>query len=185
MGAKLYRAYSIVEEYDGYKNVRFDWFMKQREEPVVRYQEVLSDYMDLSGQDLKRARLYVDEFFTAGEVEQLRTYLREQHGEELVIKTVKLPQRFRWLDTDGWLVTHTPFGPTWGGGQDAFYPIPNELGYTPPFQAWAVCNFTHGMWLSAPPCIVCVRAAYCRPMARPISHAQTTCRGDPKARKAA
>jgi hypothetical protein len=126
---KLYTASAKVE-YDGRKNVRFDFFVTKRESPVVKYKKVI-DYKAIGKDKDKRlyAEGFIDECFTKSEIKELRKYLAEIYNEaKLEVKEVKLPFRDQMI---------IPIGAIPVGGSDGFYKMDTEPGYNLSVPIWA------------------------------------------------
>ncbi|MGE5415147.1 MAG: hypothetical protein ACM3UZ_00010 [Acidobacteriota bacterium] len=87
---RLYRAWSVVNNFRGRDQVRFNWFCKSRKQPVGLYADLIRNYDPASG-DAEYDQMSINEYFGAAEIEQLRRYLRLKHHVELYTEEVELP----------------------------------------------------------------------------------------------
>ncbi|WP_170920323.1 hypothetical protein [Desulfacinum hydrothermale] len=124
----LFRAYSIGElqrEELTYYNVRFNWYRLDRTEPVAPWEHLVADFYSLDERLQKKAREEVLRYLTEEEVWELRLYLREHHGLEVIAEEVSLP-------------ILSPRGPFWGGEKTVFHflELSERPDYSLPFRVW-------------------------------------------------
>lgn len=134
---RLFGARSRVPIFQGREKVDFIWFMCNRREPVAPYAELIEGYAELTAPD-RRQQLegYIDEFFTAEEIEALADYVRQAHDLELTVKEKRLPLS---LEKQNVLpLVHR----TMNTGQD-FYMLCKEEGYDLPFDVWGLYDIRH------------------------------------------
>jgi hypothetical protein len=119
---KLFTAESIVRVYRGYRNVRFYWFVEEREE---------SESPDIPP-ELCMNREVIDELFTEEEIKLLEEYLNRVHDLKMEIHEIDLP-----IPPDG-----IPRGELAEGDSDTdgYYYLSQELGYDLPFAVSAYYN---------------------------------------------
>lgn len=88
---KLYEAYSMIDDYRGFKDVQFHWFVSKRQESIIMPEKAITGYTKLDERGRFYALDYMNELLTENEVEALRTYLKENHDTDLEAVEVKLP----------------------------------------------------------------------------------------------
>lgn len=88
---KLYRAYTVRENYKGRDSVIVDWFCSERKEPVTAYGELIENYGDLDEKERERAEKLIDHFLTGQEVDGLQRYMRKYFGFEVKSREVEIP----------------------------------------------------------------------------------------------
>jgi hypothetical protein len=115
---RLFRAWSIVENFMDQDQVKFNWFVVGRTEPVAPYEELVENY-DENDEESVYDRLLVDEFFTAPEVEELRGYLQRIHKLQIEVEEISLPVRSGGLSYELLLIS----------GKKNFYTLADEDGY--------------------------------------------------------
>jgi hypothetical protein len=116
--ARLYRAWSVVDGCLGQDQVKFNWFVVGRSIPVFPYEELIDNY-DENQDEACYDQMWVNEFFTEAEIEDLRDYLRTSHKVELQVEEVLLPVRAGGLSYGLRLIS----------GQSRFYTLADEEGY--------------------------------------------------------
>ena len=86
---KLFDAWSDVDNLDGFDCVRISWFCYggNRKHPIADYSDVIRDYCSPDSAFKKINEPHVDEYLTAAEVEELKTWARHTAYE---IKTEEL-----------------------------------------------------------------------------------------------
>ncbi len=84
---RLYRARTILDEFEGHEKVPVAWYVCDRTDPIAPYEELIEGY-DGKNPYTEDA---VDECFTAEEVEALRRYLKEHYGDDIEVEEVPLP----------------------------------------------------------------------------------------------
>ncbi len=126
---KLYRVTTIVKEYDGCKNVRFDWFKDNFRDIYRRrpYADLIADY-DPSMRTIGYAEEAIEELFTEDEAKQLVAYLDREHGDQetTIIEEQKLPIPNNCCG----------YSPNGVGGGDDFYTLDQRPDYSLPFKVW-------------------------------------------------
>ncbi len=115
---RLFRAWSIKDGYLGQEQVKFSWFVVGRSLPVFPYEELI-EYYDENRDEVCYDQMWVNEFFSAAEVEELRNYLLNSHEMEIHVEEVSLPVRAGGLSYGLLLIS----------GQSSFYPLADEEGY--------------------------------------------------------
>lgn len=91
---RLFRTWSIIDNFKGKNGVVFNWRCRYREKPVAPYSELIRDY-DPSCESAQYEEEYVDELLTEDEVNELKKYLKEVHNTDLYIKEIELPVDFK------------------------------------------------------------------------------------------
>ena len=71
-GHKLFRAYSIVDDFENLGRIRINWFCLGREEPIGPYEQLIEGYENGNSTQ----ELGVNEYFTGNEIDMLRGYLK-------------------------------------------------------------------------------------------------------------
>lgn len=115
---RLFRAWSVVDNFYGKDQVIFNWFVVGRPKPIDSYEELIENY-DESHDEAWCDRLVVDELFTEAEIEELRDYVFNSHKLEVRIEEVSLPVRAGELSYGLLLVN----------GVEGFYALAEEDGY--------------------------------------------------------
>jgi hypothetical protein len=116
--ARLFRAWSIIDEYLNQDQVKFNWFVVGRPSPVIPYEELIENY-DQDREEIWYDQMWVNEFFTEAEVEELRDYLQRSHEVDVQVEEVQLPVRTGGLSYGLLLIS----------GQSNFYTLADEEGY--------------------------------------------------------
>jgi hypothetical protein len=124
---KLYIVRTTAKEYDGCRDVVFQWFRHAMPQGQRPYADLIKNY-----EPGDRAAIYAEEFieelFTWDEARQLKAYLDQHHGEQgdTVIKETTLPVENNMM---GFLAHPV-------GGGDSFYILCKEPEYALPFKVW-------------------------------------------------
>jgi hypothetical protein len=116
---RLYKAWSVVDDFMGQDQVRLDWFIVGRTLPVAPYAELIRDYYE-DGEDACYDQILVDELFTEPEAEELKTYLAQSHQLEVQLEEVALPLKSGGLSCGLLLMS----------GEKSFYALADEEGYS-------------------------------------------------------
>lgn len=116
---RLYKAWSVVDDFMGQDQVRLDWFVVGRTVPIAPYAELIRDYYE-DGEDACYDRILVDELFTEPEAEELKTYLAQSHQLEVQVEEAALPVKSGGLSCGLLLMS----------GEKSFYALADEEGYT-------------------------------------------------------
>lgn len=115
---RLFRAWSVINDYLGQDQVKFNWFVAGRSIPVLPYEELIEDY-DKDQDDACYDQMLVNEFFTEAEAAELRDYLWKSNAIEVQLEEVSLPVRSGGLSYELLLIS----------GQSRFYMLADEKGY--------------------------------------------------------
>jgi hypothetical protein len=116
---RLYKAWSVVDDFMGQDQVRLDWFVVGRTVPVAPYAELIRDYYE-DGEDACYDQILVDELFTEPEAEELKIYLAQSHQLDLQMEEVALPVKSGGLSCGLLLMS----------GEKNFYTLADEEGYS-------------------------------------------------------
>ena len=125
---KLFTAESIVNEYSGYKNVKFNWFVVERDQPQALYSELIKDY--IPSEESQYSEDAIKEFFTEEEVILFEKYLYRKHAEDqkkLEIREIDLP-----IPNNS-----CGYGAIGGGSLNGYCDLYREIGYNLPFAVSA------------------------------------------------
>jgi len=140
---KLYTVASTVEEYDGHKDVVFNWFVNRRREPVYPFTEVVPGtegfrlperlagvLVDLPDAYTSDSYWYsedaLNQMFALEEAEMLAEYLRGYYDDEPAIHEEELPIEGGRMGPGAIPV----------GGPQGFYMLDKTPGYSLPFEVW-------------------------------------------------
>ncbi|MEN6459865.1 MAG: hypothetical protein ABFC94_00650 [Syntrophomonas sp.] len=115
---RLFRAWSVIDGCLGQAQVKFNWFVVGRSTPVLPYEELIENY-DENQDEVCYDQMWVNEFFTEAEVEELRAYLLKSHETAVHVEEVLLPVRAGGLSYGLLLIN----------GQSHFYTLADEQGY--------------------------------------------------------
>lgn len=100
MKSSLYRAYSVLLSFQGKDNVRIVWIpLRSGETPLSDYEDLVPNFDELTQEVRSRVKGYIDEFFTARELEALRRYLKERRDCPVEAEPLKTP--LSWTDDQG------------------------------------------------------------------------------------
>lgn len=114
---RLYRAWSMVDNFRGYNQVKLNWFVVGRQKPVAPYEDLIRDYQE--DDEIWYDHIYVKELLTESEVEELRDYIKKTHNSELQTEIIELPVK-RGILSYGLLMM---------AGQGDFYFLADEKDY--------------------------------------------------------
>lgn len=89
--AKLYKASSILSNFEGHENVTMEWFCTGRDQKLGGYAERIDRYQTLSKESQRNVQPMVEERFTGEEIKALKAYLQKQGVFDLKIEEVPLP----------------------------------------------------------------------------------------------
>lgn len=129
---KLYRAYSIIDDFLGYGQIKVHWFCEHRNGSIGPHDQLIQDYMP--GENLY-AEVSIDECFTEEEIEQLREYLERVHGDKLHAIEVNLPMpECMPYGAIGALCIFKPDGEI--SAVEDYYMLNEEEEYSLPFKVW-------------------------------------------------
>lgn len=120
---RLYKAWSVVDNFMGQDQVRLDWFVVGRTVPLAPYRELIHDY-DEDVEDCCYDQILVNELFTESEGEELRAYLGSSHQLDLQLEEVTVPVKSGGLS----------FGLLLISGEKSFYSLADEEGYNLPLS---------------------------------------------------
>ena len=115
---RLYKAWSVVDNFMGQDQVRLNWFVVGRTVPLVPYAELIQDYDD-DLEDSCYDQVLVNELLTESEGEELRAYLGTSHQLDLQLEEVTLPVKPGGLSYGLLLIS----------GEKSFYTLADEEGY--------------------------------------------------------
>lgn len=115
---RLFRAWSVVDNFRGQEQVIFNWFVVGRQTPVVPYTQLVDNY-DENDNEAWCDHLLVNELFTESEIKELRTYLLNSHQLEVEAEEVLLPVKSGGLSYGLLLIN----------GAKGFYPLADEKDY--------------------------------------------------------
>lgn len=92
---KIYHVYSIVNNFR-YKKIFYDklkinWFIADRKEPPVPFEQAILNYSSLSTAARARPENHIKECFTSEEAEALKKYLADVQKTSAVIEEKELP----------------------------------------------------------------------------------------------
>ena len=90
---KLYRVYTVRENYKDRDTVIIDWFCPDRPQPAAPRENFINDYHGLNEKKRVRAGKLLDNFLILPEVEELKTYLLNNFGFEAREVEMKTPFR--------------------------------------------------------------------------------------------
>lgn len=115
---RLFRAWSVVDNYQGQDRVKFDWFVAGRQIPVGSYEELIDNYNE-QDREAWCDQLLLNEFFTEVEIMELKDYLLNTHQLGVQVEEVSLPIRSGGLSHGLQLIN----------GVNGFYSLADEAGY--------------------------------------------------------
>jgi len=90
-GVKLFRAYTVRENYKDRDSVIVDWYCEKRAEPVAPYETLIANYDELDDDEKRRARTLVNRFLTGPEVRELAAFMMAQSGFSVHSREAPLP----------------------------------------------------------------------------------------------
>lgn len=129
---RLYRVKSVVDKYDGYKNVTFKWFVSQRkpeDRPPISYEIGLVPSL----QDDFYTKDFLRELFTEKEALALVSYVLPKGG-NIEIKEIELPIKKIFVG----------YGSIAVGGMCDFYRLDKSSDYNLPFEVWGYFDLGEG-----------------------------------------
>jgi hypothetical protein len=136
-GFLLYRAYSVMdflEEETVYHDVRVNWYVLERKEPVAPYGDMIADYHELDERSRLILEADVNRYLTETEVKALYAYLQEQRGLDLFVNPVNLPVSDRGaMFIPGKPVVYD------------FFQLSEEENYDLPFKVWGYYSLAGAM----------------------------------------
>lgn len=88
---ELFHAYSIMDNIGGRDEVRCDWYVDGRLEPVADYRQVIDNSPIFGALDETVTHRYVDSLLTRIEVDELASFLMKRYCKELRFEQVALP----------------------------------------------------------------------------------------------
>lgn len=133
---KLYQPYGTHRSVRAYGAVTIHWFVRERCEPVLPYEQLVQGLHQLRGEDLERARRVADELLSETEFSDLRRYLFEHHGEDLRTEIFAVPISLPRPDK-GWRAgLKRPFDGDIEDGPVRFYRLSDEPGYSLDLPVW-------------------------------------------------
>jgi hypothetical protein len=115
---RLFRAWSMVDNFLGQDQVKLDWFVVGRTAPPAPYHELISDY-DENDENACYDEILANELFTETELQGLENYLAEQHQLDLEWEELVLPLKKGILSYGLLLIS----------GVKGFYALADESGY--------------------------------------------------------
>lgn len=133
---KLYLPYGNFRQFKGHGQVTLHWFVKDREQPVAPYAQMLENYKQMNELDQRRAERMIDEFFTYDEFVALRGYLYERHGEDLRTSVLVPPVSGVKQDNDRNRGLVRPFGLCEESENGGFCKLCEQEGYSLPLAVW-------------------------------------------------
>ncbi len=114
----LYKAWSVINDYQGRDQVIIHWFVVGREEPIAPYEQLIIGYGS-QYDGIHYDRLYVNELLIGDEVEELNKYLKLKHNTEAYTEEVPMPVERGILSHSLLLIS----------GEPGFYCLADEEGY--------------------------------------------------------
>ncbi|MFP5212689.1 MAG: hypothetical protein ACLGPL_04850 [Acidobacteriota bacterium] len=127
---RLYSAYSIVDNYQGRDGVRFNWIYLDRKRPVAPYEGLIQNYGGVEPRVRPFFETYINELFTAEEVERLGRFVTEHLGGHFEANEEPVPAPSLFLPM--------PFQQAPVGVGRGFYYLSDIESYDLPFK---VCGF--------------------------------------------
>jgi len=115
---RLYKAWSVVDNFMGQDQVTLNWFVVGRPVPLMPYAELIEDY-DEDEENSCYDQVLVNELFTASEGEELRAYLSKSHQLDMELEEVTVPVKPGGLSYGLLLIS----------GEKSFYTLADEEGY--------------------------------------------------------
>ncbi|MBL3592365.1 MAG: hypothetical protein JMJ93_02505 [Synergistaceae bacterium] len=101
MDLSLYRAFSVLQSFQGKDNVRIVWIpLRSGEAHLSGYERFVQNFDDLPQEARFHLKGYIDEFFTADELEALKGYLAEKRGCLVEVEPLAAPLSFSEKDKD-------------------------------------------------------------------------------------
>ena len=148
---RLFSAWSIVDNVDGYDGVTFNWFYAGRKKPLGPYNELIADYHNLDRVIRPYMENYVGELFTDEEIMSLKAYLCRRfptgchirsrghyHTQQIELFVAEMPLPIKEPARDKNIILRNAIH---SGGLLDGYIFSNEDGYDLPFKANAYFDF--------------------------------------------
>lgn len=133
---KLYLPYGNAKNMVGRRQVTLHWFVKEREQPVAPYTQLVQGYGQLTKEMQERAEQMVDELFTKEEFMALRLYLYDRHKEDLRTEVLVPPISLSKQDNSKNRALVRPFGMRDEDEGSGFCKLCDEENYGLPFPVW-------------------------------------------------
>jgi hypothetical protein len=125
----IFSVHSLARDfqYDGkqYEEVKINWFVREREAPLMPYPAAIQDYNQLDEKERVFPEEYLDEQFSREEAEALKKYLDRRPDMTTLVEGIELPVA---ANTRGCRRLSR------GNGSD-FYILHREKAYSLPFKA--------------------------------------------------
>jgi len=115
---RLFRAWSIIDSFFGQDQVRMDWFVVGRTEPLAPWDKLIRDY-DEEDDNAVYDQIMASELLNEDEVKQLSQYLEQKHRLAINLEEVELPMISGGLSYGLRLIS----------GAKGFYPLAEESDY--------------------------------------------------------
>lgn len=115
---RLFRAWSMVDNFLGQERVRIDWFVIGRTAPPAPYEELIRDY-DQEDENACYDEILANELFLETEIEELKKYLFGKHQIDLYSEAVEVPIKPGTLSYGLLLIS----------GEKGFYGLVEEADY--------------------------------------------------------
>ncbi len=116
---RLFKAWSIIDKFLEQEQVRMDWFVVGRAEPLAPWDELIMDY-DGEDDNAVYDQIMASELLNEVEVEQLTAYLEGKHQLAINVEPVELPMKSGGLSHGLRLIS----------GAKGFYPLAEEPEYS-------------------------------------------------------
>jgi len=101
---RLFRAISVVDNFQGKDGVVFDWYCSHREQPVAPYEELLVGFYP--SESMKYIQEGINEYFTEQETKELAVFLRKLKQTQNIdftrfyVKEMKVPMEIQDLQSE-------------------------------------------------------------------------------------
>lgn len=115
---RLFRAWSMVDNFLGQEQVRIDWFVIGRTAPPAPYEELIRDY-DQEDENACYDEILANELFIETEIDELKKYLFSRHQIALQFEAVEVPIKTGTLSYGLLLIS----------GEKGFYGLVEEADY--------------------------------------------------------
>lgn len=89
--ARLFSAWSVVDNFHGYDRVRINWVYPDRKNPVADYEDLIDEYARIDKRMRGYFEEYVSELFTEEEIELLKPRVSALLGTELNVVEETVP----------------------------------------------------------------------------------------------
>jgi hypothetical protein len=124
---QLFTLSALVDDFKGYDQVPFFFFVTKRKETLPPYDRLIKDY-DPIDPSVEYGKGYVNEMFTLEEATQACEYLKKTYGTEATIEAYNLPTE---------AMNFIPTGAIPVGGPTGMIFLDKLDGYNLPFDIWA------------------------------------------------